>query len=330
MHDNDTPMPQVPPIAYLERLTEGHTEVIRLDPAVPCRFGRQERNNVVLLDKLVSRNHAFIESRNGREYFVVDLGSRNGTLINGSPIRRSTRLRDGDQIGIGPYTFVFREETECTLPDSGTRSQATVAHIPVEVITVLVADIRGFTNWAQTEGASGVSKFMAELFNEADAILRRHRVWGHKYIGDAVMAIWRHPPNCDATVVRSALLSTVELFQALATLNTKAKFKVPLKFGAGLNTGQASVGNLGSNSNADYTALGDSVNKAFRLEAATRTANCDILLGEATYRWLEPGSSESVFGVQTVSLKGYADPEQAWAVSSEDLADLLGRTAPKT
>jgi adenylate cyclase len=108
----------------------------------------------------------------------------------------------------------------------------------------------------------------------------------HQYIGDAVMAIWRQPPGRDATVIRRALESTMELFQVVATLNARAALQSSLRLGAGLNTGPASLGNLGSDTNADYTALGDSVSKGFRLEAA-RTVHCDILLGEGTYQRLE-------------------------------------------
>ena len=313
-----TPEPGTP---YLESVTEDGRK-IPLNRSMVCRFGREATNTVVLPDDLVSRNHALIDCRGAGEYVLTDLGSRNGTMLNGSPIRSATRLQEADQIEIGHHKFVFRENMASSVAEDAP-SSPTVAYISLELITVLVVDLVGYTHWSRNIGPEQVSVFVGTLFRQADAILRRNGVWAHKYIGDAIMAIWRHPPSLKVNVAYSALRSAVELFEALDRLNTRAQLVHPLHMKAGLNTGPASLGNLGSESNADYTALGDCVNKAFRLEAATRVVSCDVLLGDATYQWLEPESRRDVFLPQTVALKGYPDPEPAWSASIKDIEQLL-------
>src|SRR5260370_33963705 len=101
-----------------------------------------------------------------------------------------------------------------------------------------------------------------------------------KFIGDAVMAVW---PRKDDEAPTKTLFTAFEVFdkiyQFVASLQDHFKLSNPVSIGGGINTGFATVGNLGSGSNADYTALGDSVNMAFRLESATRSLACDLTYG---------------------------------------------------
>src|SRR6185369_13314705 len=71
--------------------------------------GRTENNDIVLADVLVSRQHAVIQKRAPEELWLADLGSRNGTQLNGSRITRPILLRDKDEIDIGPYRLLFHQ-----------------------------------------------------------------------------------------------------------------------------------------------------------------------------------------------------------------------------
>ena len=90
----------------------------------------------------------------------------------------------------------------------------------------------------------------------------------------------------------------------------------PLRVGAGVNTGPTILGG------ADYTALGDAVNAAFRLEAASKTLGAGVVIGDSTHR--ELGLTDpSPFARREVALKGYESLSTAWAASLEDLRKFL-------
>src|SRR3954447_14365257 len=98
-----------PHFAHLELIIGGETRRIELPATRICRFGRGPDNTVVIADQLASRNHALIDCRNEREYFLTDLGSRNGTFLNGSRVLGPARLSEGDRINVGEQTFLFRD-----------------------------------------------------------------------------------------------------------------------------------------------------------------------------------------------------------------------------
>ena len=100
------------------------------------------------------------------------------------------------------------------------------------------------------------------------------------------MAVWFHDEDglSDSHMLRP-LEAALAIHRATMRLNQEFILPFPLRIGAGLNTGYAMVGNTGSAGSADYTALGDTVNAAFRLESATKDIGCDVAIGEeATYR----------------------------------------------
>jgi adenylate cyclase len=117
----------------------------------------------------------------------------------------------------------------------------------------------------------------------------------------------------------------VELVGMTATLHERFGLEEPIRIGAGINTGMATIGNAaGSGSFTDYTALGDTVNAAFRLESATKDADVDVLLGEESFQWLaQITQPEPYFVARTVSLKGYARPASAWGAKFADLEKFI-------
>src|SRR5258708_17610441 len=99
-------------------------------------------------------------------------------------------------------------------------------------------------------------------------------------MGEAVMAVWlRKDAEAPAKTVFTAFEAFEKIYDFVASLQANFQLNEPVSIGGGINTGFATVGNLGSGSNADYTALGDSVNMAFRLESATRALACDLTYG---------------------------------------------------
>ncbi len=93
------------PLAELENRNSGK----RLRLQGTCSLGRTENNDLVLADVMVSRRHALIQKQGQEELWLVDLGSRNGTFLNGGRVTRPVLLRDEDKIDIGPYHIVFHQ-----------------------------------------------------------------------------------------------------------------------------------------------------------------------------------------------------------------------------
>ena len=110
------------------------------------------------------------------------------------------------------------------------------------------------------------------------------------------------------------------------TKQLSQEYPVPfeLKIGAGINTGYSMVGNTGSGDHPDYTAIGDTVNAAFRLESATKELGVDVAIGEATYiHSVELKNIDSIFSEYSLNLKGYEKPTLSYGVTFEDLEKLL-------
>jgi adenylate cyclase len=111
-----------------------------------------------------------------------------------------------------------------------------------------------------------------------------------------------------------------------ATAGLRERFRLPseLRVGAGLNTGSAAVGNPGTHQVMDFTALGDSVNVAFRMETATKELGADVVLGKNTFDYLRPlPASTRDFDTAEVKLKGYDVAVQTWSTSFVRLGEFL-------
>lgn len=111
-------------------------------------FGRIAGNEVVLPDERVSRRHAIIHSQGEAEFWLVDLGSRNGTYVNDRRVNLPVRLRDRDQIRISSFSFAFRQPGTETSPGPGTAPPsglATLIDVRAAPCWLLVADVQGST-----------------------------------------------------------------------------------------------------------------------------------------------------------------------------------------
>jgi adenylate cyclase len=131
------------------------------------------------------------------------------------------------------------------------------------------------------------------------------------------MAVWVHdrPVQAGADILR-VLRAVSEIDAATAEISQSLALPAPLRIGAGVNTGPAILGGT------DFTALGDTVNAAFRLESATKGIGLGVAVGERTYLELAPGERTS-FVRREVELKGYDGASVAWAISFEALQEML-------
>ncbi|WP_338038811.1 adenylate/guanylate cyclase domain-containing protein [Neosynechococcus sphagnicola] len=261
-------------------------------------------------------------------FYLIDLGSRNGSFINGRRVSIPVILHNGDHLTFGQSELEFccPSHAPVATDNSGSKEYTATAALHVRsLISVLVVDIRNFTVLARQMDEKILSELIGTWFRRAGDIIREHGSWVDKYIGDAVMAVWIHGTQ---GVGHREMLQILQALQSFHHMTSELcnLYPVPfqLRVGAGINTGYAMVGNTGSGDRPDYTALGDTVNEAFRLETITKQISLDFALGETTYRLLSKLlGHHNIFQQHQVSLKGYESPMLTYAGSFEDLSSFI-------
>ncbi|KYG06620.1 adenylate/guanylate cyclase, partial [Sorangium cellulosum] len=148
-------------------------------------------------------------------------------------------------------------------------------------VSVLFADVVGFTPLAESRDAERMVALLNELFSMLTEIVFRHGGTVDKFIGDCVMAVWG-APLAQADHARRALAAAEDMMRFLETANEewRERYDVEVRLGIGVNSGEAIVGNVGSDKRMEYTVIGDVVNVASRLEAIA--APNQVLVSEAT------------------------------------------------
>ncbi len=311
--------------AYLVTVIDSESRRIPLEAGEVWHIGRGEPNSIPLADHQVSRKHAMVQRAQTGEFQLIDMGSRNGTFVNRRRVTTPVILRPGDRITIGGAEFVFYGPSEpAQAPAPG--ASETVVEFAQQLVTVLVVDIRDFTGLSRRLSENKLSLLISAFFRECGAVLNRHEAFAQKYIGDAVMALWPHPEKGPEPRQMHAVFSALaQMFDVAAGLQAQFDLDAPIRIGAGINTGLACIGNMGSEAAADYTALSDAVNLSFRLEAATKEIGCDLAVGPKTYNFLTAlAGAAGIFTPHTASLKGYEHPMQVYAATRASLGVLVG------
>jgi adenylate cyclase len=151
-------------------------------------------------------------------------------------------------------------------------------------ITVLFSDIRGFTSLSEQNDPETVVALLSDYLEQVTQIIFNHGGTVDKFIGDAVMAIFGAPKSHGDDALR-AVQTGIDMLGLASTLGAKWEPVIgkPLQFGVGINSGDAVVGSIGSKLRSDYTAIGDTVNIAARLEALTKELEAPILISESTF-----------------------------------------------
>ena len=154
----------------------------------------------------------------------------------------------------------------------------------IRELTVLFSDIRGFTSLAEGLDPQELTKLLNDFLTPMTDVLLKSEATIDKYMGDAIMAFWNAPLDIPEHQ-RRACLAALEMLNELERLN--ARTGASISIGIGLNSGMCCVGNLGSAQRFSYSAIGDSVNVASRIESLTKSYGLAILITESTY----PGAS---------------------------------------
>jgi class 3 adenylate cyclase len=143
-------------------------------------------------------------------------------------------------------------------------------------VSVLFLDVRGFTSLAERAGARDVVARLNALYERVVPIVLAHDGHANKFIGDGMLAVFGAPERL-ADHADRAVAAALAIAQAV-----RATFGDELRVGLGVNSGRVLVGTVGGGGRLDFTVIGDPVNTAARVEAATRQTDDDLLITEAT------------------------------------------------
>lgn len=171
------------------------------------------------------------------------------------------------------------------------------------VVTVLFADIRGFTSMSEKMTAEDVSKILNEYFTEIEPIISKYNGVINKFIGDAVMAVFGDPIQ-DLNHPVKAVRCAYEMLKKVDQLQDKWLFegKPKIEIGIGINTGEAFVGNIGSEKRLEYTVIGDTVNLASRIESYNKVYKTNLLISSTTYSYVS--GIADVIKISEVTIRG--------------------------
>ncbi len=175
-------------------------------------------------------------------------------------------------------------------------------------LTVLFSDIRGFTTMSETTPPEKIVEMLNIHFSLMADIILKHNGTIDKYIGDAIMAFWGAPVKTD-NHPEQAVLAGKEMIEALTEVNASLQalgFGHEIKIGVGINTGVATIGEIGSEKKKNYTIVGDTVNLASRLESITKEYKSPLILSEYTYNKIKDKIDCQLLG--NVKVKGREHP----------------------
>ncbi|MBI4400748.1 MAG: adenylate/guanylate cyclase domain-containing protein [Nitrospirae bacterium] len=174
-----------------------------------------------------------------------------------------------------------------------------------ERLTMFFSDVRGFTSMSEKMEPQEVQRLLSEYFTEMTRILFQHGGTLDKFMGDAVMAFFGNPEPQPDHALRAVLMA-LDMQEAVTTLNQKwaAEGRQTIGVGMGINTGEVTVGNLGSKDFLDYTVIGDTVNLACRLEQNAKAG--EIIITQATYD--EVKHAVEVEPMEPIRVKGKSEP----------------------
>jgi adenylate cyclase len=167
--------------------------------------------------------------------------------------------------------------------------------------TALFTDIEGFTSITENMTATETSKMLNAYFTEVMDVIFTNKGTLIKFIGDAVFALWGAPIKETAHAAK-ACETAVRIQQEVVKFNASGRFP-PLNTRVGINTGSMVVGNLGSAKRFDYTAIGDTINLAARLEGLNKYFHTRILISESTKREIGDKIKTVKLGAFTVAGK---------------------------
>jgi adenylate cyclase len=174
-------------------------------------------------------------------------------------------------------------------------------------LAILFADVRGFTTLTEHSAADDVLDVLNRYYSAVTPILHAHGATIDAFRGDGLNALFG-APEPQAEAAEAALRAARAMLAALVPVNESlvSAGRAPLQIGIGLACGQAVFGDVGSRDRRDFTAIGDPVNLAARLQDLTRQLDCPILLTDGMHGMLAPGDALGLVDLGVQPIKGHS------------------------
>jgi adenylate cyclase len=254
-----------------------------------CSIGRSPKSSIVLESPKASRRHCIINLQNVGEFWLIDLGSSNGTFLNKRRVHQPVRLCDLDVITVGDAPFTFRQPDEVTSELRTTIAQQTIretANIPV---WLLVADIENFTPLSRSMVSDKLALLVGSWVAACKTIVEDHHGEIDKYLGDGFLAYWHDDEKSGESVAAS--LTQLKQLQKL-----DPRFRLVLHYGLVSSGGLRSMG--------EESLIGKEVIFVFRMEKLAGSLGIHLLASASAQKKLgdtilsQPAGSHELKGFE--------------------------------
>lgn len=239
-----------------------------------CAIGRGQTNDIILDDRQVSRRHALIHRQDLDQYWLVDLGSVNGSFVDGRRVTLSVRLRDGNTLGFGGQQLTFRHSSSRRTKVAAHATAATVIQVKTGLVWLMLADIAGSTRLAATMSPTDLAILVGKWMGACREIVNARHGIINKYLGDGFLAYW--PVDTGTTVHMAEALQD---FSALQRDAASPRFRVAL------HLGEVALGGAGAIGEESLTGL--DVTYVFRMEKLAASLKAPLLVSEPAQAMLQ-------------------------------------------
>ena len=276
-------------------------------------IGRSPEADIKVFSSRVSREHCMVRQQ-ATGYWLYDLGSANGTLVNDREVVQPVQLQNGDIIAMADITFRFHvpgEPTPSGAPAMETPN-ATIMAIRKTPLIIIIADIVNFSAVSDSlDDEKELPKVLNDWYEDCRRIIQDRGGVIDKFMGDGMFAYWKATtPELRVEAIEAAKELVEPQNWSPEARELLDKHGLKIRCGVGLHIGEASVGSVARGAR---TALGDAVNIAFRIESMTRPLQRSILLSDAFFSGWEAGR-ELVESCGDHELKGYTGTHELYAL----------------
>lgn len=274
--------------------------------------GAPVNKRILIEQSSVSRDHAVV-TVTGAALSIRDT-SRNGTRVNGVRITSGSEhaLSTGDCISIGTFNIVVNlgGDVQDSQPHSALDVTTTLSI--EEIVTHLVADVRGYSTLAQQHPSDAVRGLLSQLFERFSETVNQNHGVVKDFAGDAIFAFWEHGQELNIDTAVLACRTALMQFGELNKLPQIALMDTPLRVGWGIATGRVTLSHYGVRQDT-MAVVGDATNLAFRLAGlANKALDAHIVVCDSTAKLVQ--ADLPLIELGEVETKGRSGREKVWSL----------------